>query len=179
MTRLQYPMFDDTSTTLYRSRVTQPRWLDDRQQQVWQAYLHLNQHLYAFLEQQLVGDGLSGSDYKVLHPLSEAPGGLLRARELCTEIGWDRSRLSHHLSRMEKRGLVAREECAEDGRGLMVRLTAAGRKAIEAAAPAHAENVQRYFFDLLSDEELQTLAQVLERVLENLTSEKAKDVRDR
>ena len=61
----------------------------------------------------------------------------------------------------------------------MVRLTAAGRKAIEAAAPAHAENVQRYFFDLLSDEELQTLAQVLERVLENLTSEKAKDVRDR
>jgi len=179
MTRLQYPTFDDTSTTLYRSPVTQPRWLDDRQQQVWQAYLHLNQHLYALLEQQLVGDGLSGSDYKVLHPLSEAPGGLLRARELCTEIGWDRSRLSHHLSRMEKRGLVAREECAEDGRGLMVRLTAAGRKAIAAAAPAHAENVQRYFFDLLSDEELQTLAQVLERVLENLTREKAKDVRDR
>jgi hypothetical protein len=62
------------------------------------AYLHLNQHLYAFLEQQLVRDGLSGPDYKVLHPLSEAPGGLLRARELGTEIGWDRSRLSHHLS---------------------------------------------------------------------------------
>ena len=67
----------------------------------------------------------------MLHPLSEAPGGLLRARELGTEIGWDRSRLSHHLSRMEKRGLVAREECAEDGRGLMVRLTDAGRQAIE------------------------------------------------
>src|SRR5713101_4493314 len=99
----------------------------------------MNQYLYAFLEQQLVRDsGLSGPDYKVLHPLSEAPVGLLRARELCTEIGWDRSRLSHHLSRMEKRGLVAREECAEDGRGLMVRLTDAGRKAIEEAAPGHA-----------------------------------------
>jgi DNA-binding MarR family transcriptional regulator len=154
--------------------VVEPRWLDDRQQQVWQAYLHLNQHLYASLEQQLVRDsGLSGPDYKVLHPLSEAPGGLLRARELGTEIGWDRSRLSHHLSRMEKRGLVVREECAEDGRGLMVRLTDAGSKAIQAAAPEHVENVQRYFFDLLSKDELETLGTVFDRLLENLTREKA------
>jgi DNA-binding MarR family transcriptional regulator len=149
--------------------VSQPRWLDDRQQHVWQAYLHLNQYLYAFLEQQLARDGLSGPDYKVLHPLSEAPDGLLRARELGSEIGWDRSRLSHHLTRMEKRGLIAREECAEDGRGLMVRVTKAGRRAIEMAAPAHVENVQRYFFDLLTDDELDTLAAVFDRALENLT----------
>lgn len=143
---------------------------------MWQAYLHMNQHLYAFLEQQLVRDsGLSGPDYKVLHPLSEAPDGLLRARELGTEIGWDRSRLSHHLRRMEKRGLVTREECAEDGRGLMVRLTHAGRKAIKGAAPQHVKNVQRYFFDLLSEEELETLARVFDRVLENVIREKEKD----
>jgi DNA-binding MarR family transcriptional regulator len=66
---------------------------------------------------------------------------------------------------MEKRGLVVREECADDARGLMVRLTAAGRKAIEGAAPEHAESVQRYFFDLLSNEELDTLATVFDRVL--------------
>ena len=153
--------------------MSQPRWLDDRQQHVWQAYLHLNQHLYAFLGQQLGCDGLSEPDYKVLHPLSEAPDGLLRARELGTEIGWDRSRLSHHLTRMEKRVLIAREECAEDGRGLMVRVTAAGRNAIEAAAPAHVENVQRYFFDLLSRDELDTLAAVFDRLLENLTRDNA------
>jgi DNA-binding MarR family transcriptional regulator len=152
--------------------VAEPRWLDERQQQVWQAYLHLNQHLFAVLEQQLVRDaGLSGSDYKVLHPLSEAPGGVLRARELGTELGWDRSRLSHHITRMEKRGLVVRQECSEDARGLMVRLTDAGRKAIEGAAPEHAENVQRHFFDLVSDEELETLAAVFDRLLENLTRE--------
>jgi DNA-binding MarR family transcriptional regulator len=151
--------------------VAHPRWLDDRQQHVWQAYLHLNRHLYAFLEQELGGDGLSGPDYTVLHPLSEAPGGLLRARELGAEIGWDRSRLSHHLTRMEKRGLVAREECAEDGRGLMVRMTGAGRRAIEKAAPMHVENVRRSFFDLLSNDELDTLAAVFDRVLENLTRE--------
>jgi DNA-binding MarR family transcriptional regulator len=133
----------------------------------------MNQHLYAFLEQQLVGDGLSGADYRVLHPLSEAPDGVMRARELGTEIGWDRSRLSHHLTRMEQRGLVAREECAEDGRGLMVRVTAAGRRAIETAAPGHAENVQQYFFDLLSQKELDTLVAVFERVLENLPADQA------
>jgi DNA-binding MarR family transcriptional regulator len=153
--------------------MAQTRWLDDRQQHVWQAYRRMNQHLYAFLEQQLVGDGLSGADYRVLHPLSEAPDGVMRARELGTEIGWDRSRLSHHLTRMEQRGLVAREECAEDGRGLMVRVTAAGRRAIETAAPGHVENVQQHFFDLLSQKELDTLLAVFERVLENLPADQA------
>ncbi|MGO9873104.1 MAG: MarR family winged helix-turn-helix transcriptional regulator [Acidimicrobiia bacterium] len=148
----------------------QPRWLDDRQQHVWQAYLHVNQHLYAALEERMLREsGLSGADYKVLVPLSETRGGVLRARELCTEIGWDRSRLSHHVTRMEKRGLVVREECSEDSRGLMVRLTRAGRRAIERAAPGHAEATHRFFFDLLSPDELETLAAVFDRVFENLT----------
>jgi DNA-binding MarR family transcriptional regulator len=152
--------------------VAEPRWLDERQARVWQAYLHLNQHLHGALEDRLERDaGLSGADYKVLVPLSEAPHGVLRARELGTEIGWDPSRLSHHVTRMEKRGLVAREECSEDARGSMVRLTDAGRRAIEGAAPQHAETVLRYFFDLLSDEELGTLASVFDRILENLSEE--------
>src|SRR5438094_10676393 len=90
--------------------MAKPRWLDDRQQRVWQGYLHLNQDLIAVLEQQLTREsGLSGADYRVLVPLSEAPDGFLRARDLGAEIGWDRSRLSHHLSRLENRGLVTRE----------------------------------------------------------------------
>ena len=149
--------------------MAKPRWLDDRQAHVWRAYLDMNQNLYAALEDLLTRDsGLSGADYSVLVPLSEEPGGVLRARELGTQIGWDRSRLSHHITRMEKRGLVAREECAEDGRGLMVRLTPAGRRAIEGAAPEHAEAVHRYFFDLLSKKELEVLAAVFGRVGENL-----------
>jgi DNA-binding MarR family transcriptional regulator len=150
--------------------MAKPRWLDEDQQHVWQAYLHLNQRLYAALEDHLVREaGLSGADYQVLVPLSETPGGVLRARELCTEIGWDRSRLSHHITRMEQRGLVAREECSEDGRGTMVRLTPVGRSAIEGAAPGHVEHVRRSFFDLVSKEELETLAAVFDRLLENVT----------
>src|SRR5437763_14697230 len=146
--------------------MVKPRWLDERQQRLWQGYLHVNQDLLAALEHQLADEsGLSGADYRVLHPLSQAPDGLLRARDLGSEIGWDRSRLSHHLSRMEKRGLVTREECAEDARGLMVRLTKAGRRAIEEAAPGHVEAVRHYFFDQLSDDEIETMAAGFDRVL--------------
>src|SRR5438270_12172443 len=151
-----------------------PRWLDKREQRLWQGYLHLNQDLMAALEQQLGHEsGLSGADYRVLHPLSQAPDGLLGARDLGSEIGWDRSRLSHHLSRMEKRGLVTREECAEAARGLMLRLTKAGRRAIEAAAPGHAEAVRRYVFDQLSNDGIGTVAAVCDRVLGNLKRERA------
>lgn len=153
--------------------MAKPRWLNERQQHLWHGFRHVNQDLFAVLEQQLAREsGLSGADYKVLHELSVVPNGLLRARDLGSDIGWDRSRLSHHLSRMEKRGLVVREECAEDARGLMVRMTKAGRRAIEEAAPAHVEAVQRYFFDQLSKDEIETLAVALDRVLENLRREK-------
>lgn len=90
---------------------------------------------------------LSGAEYAVLVPLSEAAEGVLRARDLGRMIDWDRTRLSHQVTRMEKRGLVAREDCVDDARGSMVRLTAAGRAAIDAAAPDHVETVRRYFFD--------------------------------
>jgi DNA-binding MarR family transcriptional regulator len=73
---------------------------------------------------------------------------------------------------MQKRGLVAREECPEDGRGSMVRLTDAGRAAVESAAPDHAAAVRHYFFDQLSDAELETLAAVFDRLLANLAREK-------
>jgi len=147
------------------------RWLDERQQHLWRSYIRTNQELYARLEGLLASEGgVSAADYTVLVPLSEEPTGVLRARDLGAEIGWDRSRLSHHLARMEKRGMVVREECEEDARGLMVRLTPAGRQAIENAAPAHAEAVHRHFFDLLSKKEVDTLSAVFDRVLDNLAT---------
>jgi len=83
-------------------------------------------------------------------------------------VGWDRSRISHQLSRMEHRGLVTREPCPDDARGSIVRLTPAGRSAIEAAAPNHVTTVRRFFLDPLSDDELDTLATLLDRLLAGL-----------
>ncbi|BBZ26867.1 hypothetical protein MMAD_11620 [Mycolicibacterium madagascariense] len=96
--------------------------------------------------------GLSGPDFEVLVNLSEAPGERLRAFELGRATQWEKSRMSHHLSRMEKRGLVRRE--ASDARYPDVVLTDAGRDAIAAAAPANAARVRELFVDVVGPERL-------------------------
>lgn len=98
---------------------------------------------------------------------------MLRSRELGREILWGRRRLSHHLRRMEQRGLVVREECLEDARGAMVRMTDAGRAAIEHAAPGHVASTRRHFFDHLSSEEVDLLTTVFDRVLTKLEESKS------
>jgi DNA-binding MarR family transcriptional regulator len=154
--------------------MTETRWLDDRQAHLWRTWLRVNQELPGLLADLINREsGLSAADYAVLVPLSESADGSLRARDLGREIFWDRSRLSHQVTRMEKRGLVAREDCDEDARGAMVRITPRGRSAIEGAAPGHAEATHRYFFDLISDRELEVLTRVFERVLANLDPESA------
>jgi DNA-binding MarR family transcriptional regulator len=146
----------------------EPRWLDDREQRAWVALLDLWRQLGAGLEQQLAGSDVSGADYQVLAPLSGAPGGRMRPRDLAAAMGWDSSRLSHHLRRMERRGLVAREQHPNDGRGAVIFLTEAGHHAIEHAAPGHVEWVRTHFIELLSAEELDTLTAISERVISEL-----------
>ena len=141
---------------------------------MWKAYRDLYQELSTVMEDQLLRDaGLSGSEYAVLVELSHSPDGLLRARELGSELGWDRSRLSHLVGRMEKRRLVAREECEEDARGSMVRLTDAGRATVDGVAPEHSEAIRRYFFNALSNDELETFATVVDRLRDNLARQGA------
>jgi DNA-binding MarR family transcriptional regulator len=86
-------------------------------------------------------------------------------------MAWSRSRLSHHITRMEQRGLVTREDCASDGRGAFVVLTDAGWHAIRAAAPGHVASVRRHFIDLLSREQLDALADISQAVVRRLSDE--------
>ncbi|MFI5611052.1 MarR family winged helix-turn-helix transcriptional regulator [Amycolatopsis sp. NPDC051903] len=152
--------------------MTDPRWLDELELHVWKSYHLLQRALGGAIDRQLVRDaGLSGADYALLVPLSEAPGDVLRMRDLGMRINWDRSRLSHHVSRMEKRGLLVREDCSEDARGAMVRLTPAGREAIETAAPEHVETVRRYFFEQIEPAELEVLGRVFDRMLARLDAD--------
>ncbi len=149
--------------------MTETRWLDAREAHLWQSYRDSYRELLAALENRLTGNsGLSGADYALLHPLSVSDCGVLRTRELGKSVGWERSRLSHQVSRMEKRGLVTREECESDARGSMVRITELGRKAIEAAAPDHVDAVRSYLFDRLTREEQDVLTELLDRVLDGL-----------
>ena len=149
--------------------MSETRWLDDDEQRAWRAYVRMQGRLGAELNRRLqASSGLSLADYDVLVHLTDAPGGRLRPYELQRELHWEQSRLSPHLARMQKRGLVRREECDEDRRGAYVLLTPAGREAITDAAPDHVETVRRLFIDALGPEQISALERLAGRVLERL-----------
>lgn len=149
-----------------------PHWLDEREQAVWRGLLQMNQQLLARLNRNLIVEsGVSDGDYAILVALSEAPEHRLRAFELARSLLWEKSRLSHQLTRMERRGLVRREECPTDARGAFVVITEEGRTMIEAAAPRHVEHVRRWFIDALSPQQLDALADVVSTVLNGLEAD--------
>jgi DNA-binding MarR family transcriptional regulator len=127
-------------------------WLSDDEQRTWRTYLRMSSLLPAALNRELQQDsGLTLPEYEVLVQLSEAPQHRLRPFQICEALNWEQSRLSHQLTRMERRGLVTRRECEADGRGAFIELTAAGTDAIGAAAPRHVTAVRRLVFDRFSD----------------------------
>jgi len=109
--------------------------------------------------------GLSMPDYQVLSTLSEAADHRQRLSELAFSMQWSASRLSHHVSRMEQRGLVVRAGCDSDARGAYVVLTEQGFAAIKSAAPDHVASVRRHLVDVLSPVQLAALADIGESVI--------------
>lgn len=147
-------------------------WLDDDEHTAWRAYLELRDELTTRLERDLQSNsGLSGADYQVLVHLSEAPDAQARPVELCRALRWEQSRLSHQLSRMERRDLIQRRTCQEDGRGSVVTLTATGRDAIVAAAPAHVRTIRRLLVDVLGPDEMGELGRLSRKVLDALADD--------
>ena len=108
--------------------------------------------------------GLSMPDYLVLSTLSESEGHRRRLTELATRMQWSPSRLSHHVTRMEQRGLVTRAECSEDLRAAYVVLTDVGWDTLRAAAPGHVESVRSHLIDLLDADDLAALTRIGEKV---------------
>ena len=150
------------------------RWLDDREQRVWRSWVQASSQLEAHLARRMQADGdISMSDFGVLVPLSEAPDQRLRAFALGRTLQWEKSRLSHHLTRMERRGLVTREDCGTDRRGAFVVLTDAGRAALETASPPHVEAVRAAVFDRLAPEQVDRLGEVCEALLAGLDPDAA------
>jgi DNA-binding MarR family transcriptional regulator len=148
-------------------------WLTASEQRAWRVYLGLHRELTARLNRQLQADSqLSLADYGVLVELSEAPDCRLRPYELAGNLQWEQSRLSHHVGRMQRRGLVSREGCTADGRGAFIVLTPCGRGLIEAAAPAHAAAVRELFFDALTGEQVRALDEISTRALDRLGATK-------
>jgi DNA-binding MarR family transcriptional regulator len=149
--------------------VTGTEWLDEREERAWRNLQFMQMRLEHQLSRQLGTDSsLSLSDYVVLVALTAQPDGRLRSFELARMLGWEKTRLSHHLKRMVARDLVDKQPCPTDGRGFFAVATAEGRQAIELAAPGHVATVRRLFVDLVSPAELEVIGDVATRVLDAL-----------
>jgi DNA-binding MarR family transcriptional regulator len=145
------------------------RWLDEGEERAWRALQFMQMRLTGKLARQLAADpGLSYQEYVVLVALTDQPDGRLRLNELGEELGWEKSRLSHHVARMGARGLVRKERCNTDRRGAFVVVTQQGRRAIESAAPGHVTAVRKLFVDRLTPSQLDAVADAAEAVLAGL-----------
>lgn len=142
------------------------QWLNEEEERAWRALQVMQMRLEGALARQLATESsLSLPDYVVLVTLTDRADGRMRVLELAHDLGWEKSRLSHHTSRMEKRGLVERKRCESDRRGAYVAVTEQGRQAIEAAAPGHVAAVRRLFVDRLTPTQLAAVGRAAELVL--------------
>ncbi len=152
----------------------QPQWLTDEEQQAWRATVQLGHLLMRQLDRDLAEYGLNGRDYEILVELSEAPERRMRMTDLADATSQSRSRLSHQVSRMEKRGLLRRDDCEGDKRGTFAVLTDAGVETIEQVAPHHVENVRRHYIDRLTPGQLEEIRSAFQPVVDYL-----RKIRDR
>jgi len=144
--------------------------LTDTELAVWRSLLDTTAELRRLLAVELQQVDLSTGDYAVLLALTEAPDQTLRSSEIADAIDWERSRVSHQLGRMERRGLLRRTDCPGDNRGALVVLTDDGYQAIRRASGPHLRAVKRLFADALDPEQLNDLAGVLATLRDHLAT---------
>ncbi|MCT1464312.1 MarR family winged helix-turn-helix transcriptional regulator [Corynebacterium sanguinis] len=145
----------------------QPRWLNDGEQELWRLMLAASRKVDRVIDETLqAGSNLSSSEFAVLVSLSEAEGKELRLRDLCAVLDWDRSRTSHQVTRMQRRGLITKCKSPGDARGVLVKLTDDGLTRVTHAAPDHVESVRRIIFDHLEPEDIAALRRFFGGIME-------------
>jgi DNA-binding MarR family transcriptional regulator len=128
---------------------------------IWREFVETTEVLRTLLAARLQTESaLSPGDYAVLLALSETEGHRMRSFEMAMHIGWERSRLSHHLGRMERRRLIRREECATDSRGAEIVLEPAGAEASHGATIPHLRAIRELFVDALTPEQLAAAGEI-------------------
>ena len=135
---------------------------------IWRSLLDTTGELRRVLGAELQETSLSPADYQVLLALTEAAGKRMRSSELARTIDWERSRLSHHLGRLERRRLIRRDNCATDSRGAEVSLTAEGARVFRRATAPHMRSIKRHFADALTPEQFAALADILRSLQHHL-----------
>lgn len=143
-------------------------WLAYDEQVAWRTFLFTTTRVRDALSQVLEQDpkiDLSLAEYEILVRLSEGESHSVRMSDLASHVVHSRSRLTHTVARMEKRGLVSRERCAEDGRGRIARLTSEGYELLMYAAPIHVQSVRDHLYEQLGREDFLELGRILSKLL--------------
>ncbi|WNI18160.1 MarR family winged helix-turn-helix transcriptional regulator [Actinacidiphila sp. ITFR-21] len=148
-------------------------WLSADEQQAWRIHLDVSRLLMYQLERDLQPFGLTNNDYEILVNLSEAEDHRLRMSDLAKSTLQSKSRLSHQITRMEAAGLVRRENCESDRRGLFAVLTEQGWSTMREVAPRHVASVRAHFIDLITPEDLAAYHRALLPVATHLRAERA------
>ncbi|MFD8480158.1 MarR family winged helix-turn-helix transcriptional regulator [Kitasatospora sp. NPDC059673] len=143
-------------------------WLDAREQRFWRAHLEVGKLLEHQLSRELQAHNLAINDYEILVVLSESPERRMRMTDLATATLQSKSRLSHQITRMETAGLVLRQECPGDRRGLYAHLTDLGWETLRKVAPDHVRSVREHFIDRFTDEQLDAMYAALAPIVEHL-----------
>ncbi|MGZ4612554.1 MAG: MarR family winged helix-turn-helix transcriptional regulator [Kineosporiaceae bacterium] len=153
-------------------RCPEPRWLDEEEMGAWLALNGVILLLPAALDSQMQRDnGITMFEYLVMAMLSETSGRTLQLKRLARVTNGSLSRLSHVVTRLEKRDWVRRQPLAENGRVTMATLTDAGYAKVVASAPSHVETVRRLVFDTLDHDQVRRLQEVSEQMLRSLNAE--------
>jgi DNA-binding MarR family transcriptional regulator len=147
------------------------RWLTEHEQELWRGWIAASMLLPDRLSRDLQEQhNLTGTDYQILVELSESPDHRMRMSALADHTLLSRSRLSHQIDRMAKAGLVERQTCDADGRGMYAVLTEQGWQTIVAAAPDHVQSVRRHLLDQLTPEEFEAFGQACLKIAAPLRS---------
>lgn len=148
---------------------TETPWLTKPQQHVWRSYLGATTLLMDRLDRDLrTTHDLSMPEYEILVRLSESPDRSIRMATLAAQVSHSRSRVTHTISRLERKGIVRRTQAVGDGRGVSAVLTDHGFSVLEQAAHTHVRGVHAHLVELASAEELAVLGRVMQRVVDQL-----------
>ncbi|MTE14444.1 MarR family winged helix-turn-helix transcriptional regulator [Nocardia aurantiaca] len=146
--------------------MTETRWLDDVEMRAWLGFVFTRDLIAAAVgRDSLRESNLTYVEYTVLARLADAPDHRRSFAELAAVLEWSQSRLSHQITRMEKRGLVARQSVPDDARRTAAVLTGKGAQVLDSAAPSHVESVRRHMIDVLDRGQLTALADIYDTLL--------------
>ncbi|WP_078911001.1 MarR family winged helix-turn-helix transcriptional regulator [Streptomyces sp. NRRL WC-3742] len=158
----------DTADTPPAKPEEETPWLTAGEQRMWRAHLEVAKLLEYQLSRELQPHNLAINDYEILVVLSEAPDHRMRMTDLATATLQSKSRLSHQITRMENAGLVLRQDCPGDRRGLYAHLTEQGWETMQRVAPDHVRSVRAHYIDRFTPAQLEAMYEALAPIATHL-----------